>query len=213
MRLHQQIHNGMPALRNAASALLFILLHGCASQQAVKTDLPQPAQAVQTAPAAVAIAVPATVKADFDAAMAMAKAEEYEKSIVLFDKIIREMPNNAVPLINLALIYKKLGKPDLAEKNLVLALNAEPDNPVAHNEYAMLYRKTGRFAEARQLYETTLNKYPNFYMAHKNLGILCDLYLRDHACAMKHYGIYSNAIPDDKNVKIWIADLQNRMRQ
>ena len=85
------------------------------------------------------------------------------------------------------------------------------DNPVANNESALLYRKTGRFKEARQVYEQTLMKYPNFNIMHKNLGILCDLYLKDYECALKHYVFYSNAVQDDKTVKIWIADVQKRV--
>ena len=81
---------------------------------------------------------------------------------------------------------------------------------MASNELAMLYRKTGRFAEARSTYEGVLARYPNFAMMHKNLGVLCDLYLRDYECAVCHYMRYSAIAPDDKDVKIWIADLQKR---
>jgi tetratricopeptide (TPR) repeat protein len=148
--------------------------------------------------------------ADFDAAMSFIKAEKYEEGIQLLTKIINTSPNHAIAKINLALIYKKLGKLEQAEGSLKLALKAEPHNPVASNELALLYRKTGRFAEARQLYEKTLEKYPNFVMVHKNLGILCDLYLKDYKCALKNYVFYSNAVQDSSTVKIWITDLQNR---
>lgn len=181
---------------------LLVWLTGCAGNQAEK---------IENRPVKPAIALTSEARADFEKAMVFIKAEEYEKGIELLNKVVKVSQNYAAPYINLALAYKKLGKLKLAEENLKLALNAEPENPVAGNEYALLYRKTGRFAEARQLYEKTLEKYPNFKMAHKNLGILCDLYIKDYECALKHYVFYSNVTQDDKTVKIWIADLQKRL--
>ena len=207
MKHHFQNNSpSFPVLYKAAFAVaLLALLHGCASEQPKKVEI-QP----DIKPAVI---IPPVVLADFETAMAFVKSEEYEKSIPIFNKIIQDYPNNAIPYINLALVYKKLGQFELAENHLKLALNVDHENPVANNEYALLLRKTGRFAEARKLYEKTLDTYPNFDMAHKNLGILCDLYMKDYACAMKHYGIYSKAKPDDKNVRIWITDLKNRMKQ
>lgn len=189
-------------LRNAGMALaLLVILHGCASG---------PTKKIETQQAKPGVAVTDEARADFDAAMAFIKTEEYEKAIELFNKVVKAVPSNSIANINLALAYKKLGKLKQAEESLKLALIAEPDNPVAHNEYALLNRKAGKFAEARSLYEKILDKYPNYIMVHKNLGILCDLYTKDYECALKHYVIYSDVNQDDKTVKIWIADLQKR---
>jgi tetratricopeptide (TPR) repeat protein len=149
-------------------------------------------------------------RADFAAAMQYIKAVEYEKAISLFNKVSAQSPNNPVPYIDLALVYRKMQNLTLAEENLKQAIKADPWNPVANNELALLYRKTGRFAEARKIYEKILDKYPNFAIAHKNLGILCDLYMNDNACALKHYEIYSSFMPNDAAARIWIADLKAR---
>ena len=180
---------------------MYALLQGCATDQPKKVDIKS---------ATPSVVLTAEFRDDFDAAMAFVKAEEYPKAIDLLNKIVKAVPNNAVASINLALVYKQQGRLKEAEDSLKLALIAEPENPVAHNEYAVLYRKTGKFSEARTLYEKILEKYPNFNMAHKNLGILCDLYMKDFECALKHYVIYSDANQDDKTVKTWIADLKNR---
>jgi len=199
----QYIHFNLNMLRNVFMMLsLCVLLHGCATapQKKIETEQGKPSIALST-----------ETRSDFDAAMAFIKSEEYEKAIELLNKVVKAAPNNSNASINLALAYKKLGKLKQAEESLKLALNADSENPVAHNEYALLYRKTGRFAEARSLYEKILEKYPNFMMAHKNLGILCDLYMKDYECALNHYATYSEANQDDKTVKIWVADLKKRL--
>jgi Flp pilus assembly protein TadD len=154
--------------------------------------------------------VPPQAQAELDAALTLVKNGQYEQAVEAFKKLATLVPDNAIPWINLALVYKKLDKLDLAETQLKQALTVEPDNPVAGNELALLYRQTGRFAEARAVYEKTLVKFPNFALAHKNLGVLCDLYLKDYACALDHYKTYASSAPDDKRVEIWIADLQKR---
>lgn len=190
-------------LRAACMMLaLFPLLQGCA------TDHPK---AAATGPVVHhAVVVTKEQKADFDEAMQCIKKEDYPKAAELLTKVAKAEPGNAIPSINLALVYEKLGDMKQAEESLKSALSADPDNPVADNEFALLYRKTGRFAEARAFYEKTLEKYPNFIIMHKNLGVLCDLYLKDYECAIKHYTIYSTVKQDDKQVKIWIADLKQR---
>ena len=184
--------------------MMYACLQGCATDQPKIVEVKAPA---------VTTALTAELRDDFDAAMTFVKAEEYAKAIDLLVKITKAAPSNAVAAINLGLVYKQQGRLKEAEESLQLALVAEPDNPVAHNEYAILYRKTGRFAEARKLYEKILEKYPNYNLAHKNLGILCDLYMKDFECALRHYVIYSDVNQDDKTVKTWIADLKNRVRK
>ena len=186
-----------------------MMLLGAGLLSACAAEKPRLEQSAQKTAAPVAVITP-VVRTDFDAAMAHIKAEEYDAGIELLTKVVKTVPTAPVPNINLALAYEKTGKLKQAEESLQQALGADAGNPVANNELALLYRKTGRFAQARQLYEKILEKYPEFRVAHKNLGILCDLYLRDYACALKHYEYYSGVVQDDKTVKIWIADLQKR---
>jgi tetratricopeptide (TPR) repeat protein len=155
--------------------------------------------------------IDAPVRADFDAAMKYLKAGEYEKGTALLNAVTQRAPGHATPYINLAIAYEKIGNLSAAEENLKKALDINPDHPVANTEYGLIYRKTGRFAAARKSYERALARYPGFLPARKNLGILCDIYLRDLECALTQYRIYGAAVPDDKTVQIWIADLEKRL--
>lgn len=189
--------------RLAAPVAAIAMLAGCAAE-------PPKAEAPPVA-AQPAVVVSPEVRADFDAAMARMQAEDYPQGIELMGKVIVQIPTNPVPYVNRAIAHTKMGNLKPAEEDLKRALELDPGHPVANNEYALLYRKTGRFGEARQLYERLLAKYPYYPVVHKNLGILCDLYLRDYACALRAYEAYSGAMPEDKTVKIWIADVQRRL--
>ena len=149
-------------------------------------------------------------RADFDQASAMIREAKYDKAIELLEKVIAQSPEMTAPHINAAIAYRQINKPEQAEQHLKKALEFIPGHPVASNEYGLLLRKAGRFAESRQIYEKSLATFPEYYPIHKNLGILCDLYLKDPLCAMEHYGIYGKAMPKDQHVKLWLADLQTR---
>jgi tetratricopeptide (TPR) repeat protein len=86
-----------------------------------------------------------------------------------------------------------------------------PDHPVACNQYGLLFRKSGRFDDARKIYEQGLAQFPDYSPLHRNLGILCDLYLNELETALQQYEIYSQAVPEDDQVKLWIADLRARL--
>jgi Tfp pilus assembly protein PilF len=148
---------------------------------------------------------------DFQRAVAMLNDQEYGQAIDLLEKIIEQSPGVTAPYIDIAIAYQHIGKLEKAEEHLKTALQLVPEHPVACNEYGLLYRKTGRFAEARAIYEKAIARFPDYYPVHRNLGILCDLYLNDLACALENYEIYSEARPEDKQVKLWIADLRARL--
>ena len=150
-------------------------------------------------------------RGDFDRAVAMLKDQNYARAIDLLEKVIERSPGVTAPYIDVAIAYQRIGKPERAEEHLRTALTLFPGHPVACNEYGLLYRKTGRFAEARAIYEKAIERFPDYYPAHKNLGILCDLYLDDPACALEHYRIYSEARPDDAQVPLWITEVHARI--
>lgn len=230
-------HGGCSRMVTIASHLLLAiglsLLVGCATAGKAKVEPAEPTAAAAAKPSPFLPTGPSVVhftngregfliketsgmdaqlRADFDQATAMINEAKYDKAIELLEKVIAQSPGITAPHINVAIAYSRISKPEQAEQHLKKALELIPGHPVASNEYGLLLRKAGRFAESRQIYEKSLAAFPEYYPIHKNLGILCDLYLKDSACALKHYEIYSKAKPKDEQVKLWLVDLHNRLR-
>lgn len=183
-----------------------LALAACASSPKENGQKDSPAgQAAATA------TLPQDVRDRFSEAMQAVESGDNEKAAALLKEVVSKAQNNAVPWITLAQVQIRLGQLQEAEANLKSALAIAPLHPVSSNELGLLYRKTGRFEEARKVYEAVLQRYPKFPLVNRNLGILCDLYLRDYACALKAYEAFSKAEPDDKNAKMWVADMQKRV--
>jgi len=216
------------ARRCLALAVVLAALTGCTAARGLRQE---PVAVVAPAPAEIRGAVveqladgragftirenpsmDAESRRDFERATGLITSQDYGKAIELLEKVVERSPGVTAPYINLAIAYQHAGKPAPAEQSLKRALELVPGHPVASNEYGLLLRKAGRFAEARGIYEQALAAFPDYYPVRRNLGILCDLYLRDQACALAHYELYSAAKPGDEQVKIWIADLRIRIK-
>jgi len=208
----------------AVLAMVLSVLAGCATDGKVKPDgVSQETSLAQGSSVAqledgrkgfIITEVPQmdeTSRRDFERAVAMMKDQDYGQAVDLLEKVIGQSPGVTAPYIDIAIAYQHIGKPEQAEENLKAALRLVPDHPVASNEYGLLCRKAGRFSDARAIYEKAIARFPDYYPVHRNLGILCDLYLNDPVCALEHYEIYSEARPEDKQVKLWIADLRARL--
>lgn len=150
------------------------------------------------------------LRSEFNRAREAVLEGDVEEGIELLLKITESDPDFTAPHINLGIAYREIGKFGKAEASLLRALETNPRHPVAHNEIGIVYRRMGKFEDARASYERALERHDNFHFARKNLAIVCDLFLEDLACALKHYETYRNAVPDDEKVAMWIADLTQR---
>jgi tetratricopeptide (TPR) repeat protein len=130
--------------------------------------------------------IPADVRGDYDNAMRLLDAKQYEQGIALLL--------------------------DKAVASLKRAVDLNPRQLVAYNELGIVYRRKAEFAAARESYERALAVFPGFHYARLNLAILCDLYLGDLTCARDNYAAYQQLVPDDTRVAKWIADLNARTK-
>ena len=151
------------------------------------------------------------VRADYESAVAMLRRDQLDEGITLLESVVQRAPELTAPHIDLGVAYGRIGAQDEAQRSLQSALALAPNHPVALNELGIVYRRTGNFESARTSYERALDIHPSYHFALRNLGVLCDLYLEDMECALRHYESYAEIVTDDKQVSIWIADIKNRM--
>ena len=124
--------------------------------------------------------------------------------------ITAKQPKLTAAHVDLGIAYAKTNELDQAEASLKRAIELQPRHPIAWNELGLVQRRLGKLGDARASYEKSLAAAPGFHFARLNLAVLCDLYLADAACALDHYLIYQQAVPDDKQVAGWIANARAR---
>ena len=159
------------------------------------------------------IVVTDEVRTDYAAAVRMLQEARYEAAINLLLDVTERAPEVTAAHIALGIAYARTDDLDLAQACLQTALEQNPQHPVAYNELGLVQRRKGQFTESRASYEAALSQFADFHYAHRNLAILCDLYLGDHACALEHYEAYSRLAPDDVEAVKWITDLRYRGSQ
>ncbi len=163
-------------------------------------------------PAPGAAAPPREVRAEFERALDMMREKQYAEAAPALEAMSRRYPGFTGPYLNLGIAWLRLGRFDEAEGAVRQALEINPENAEAYNLLGLVHREAGRFPEAREDYERALKLAPLFADVHLNLAVLLDLYLGQPQTALQHYERYQEMSGgEDKQVKLWIADLKQRL--
>lgn len=186
--------------------LLLILMSGllsCAVQvkEVIKVEPVKPAKLI----------VDEGVQQQFSEAVVLLNEGDYSAAVLLLNKVLEKEKRFVAPYVNLGMAYFRMNDFKLAEFNLRSAVQIDLGHAEANNELGLLYRKMRRFPDARKALENAIADHPDYLPALQNLGILCDLYMRDYDCALKSYESYLD-IESNKIIKIWITDLKQRMK-
>ena len=154
---------------------------------------------------------PAELPADYDKAIALMQAGDYQAAVPALLKFSERNPELAGPYLNLGIAYQNTGQNEAALNALRRAVELNPENAAAHHQLGILYRKAGDFEAALNAYQQVLQLDEDYALAHRNIGILYDLYLGQPDLALEHYHNYLQLTAQpDPSVNRWVVDLQRR---
>ncbi|MFZ5450811.1 MAG: tetratricopeptide repeat protein [Thermodesulfobacteriota bacterium] len=97
---------------------------------------------------------------------------EFSQALEAFHTASRLQPASILPLVNVSMVYARLGQSGEAEAALRRALKVAPDNATANFNLGLLLAEQGKLPEAEAALRTALKSDPQFPEAAYNLGVL-----------------------------------------
>ncbi|MDE2263239.1 MAG: tetratricopeptide repeat protein [Gammaproteobacteria bacterium] len=154
--------------------------------------------------------VPAEARQEFDAALALAGAGNDPAAESQLATLAHRYPQFCTPLVDLGILHRKDGDLDAAAQALQQAVAREPRSALAWTELGVTQRLGGKFQDAEQSYGRAIAADAAYAPAYRNRGVLRDLYLDQPAAALGDFEQYRKLAGGDKQVLMWIAELQHR---
>ena len=193
------------------SALLALLVVGCASKPVVRPDRPNEPTAggAATQPTAKLQAPVKDANTQFEEALAALKAKKYSEARTGFALLAKEHPEFSGPLTNLGILETKANTRAAAISNFSRAVQVNPRNAIAYNWLGILYREGRDYVRAEQAYLKSLELNPDNAAVVLNLGILYDVYLNHPVDALVRYREYQR-LTGNRELKVtaWIKALE-----
>jgi tetratricopeptide (TPR) repeat protein len=109
-----------------------------------------------------------------------------------------------------ALAKRAAGDLVAAEQGLQQAAQQAGSDPALWTELGMVQRERARLEDAMASYARALSIDAGYAPALRNLAILLDVYMDDPARALPYFEQYKAAVPEDKQLNAWIADVRQR---
>ena len=182
------------------ACLLGLLLSACSSTPTSRVENAKQASAT-----------PTPMPAEYDKALQLMRAGDYQAALPVLLDFIDNNEELAGPYVNLGIVYRHTEQDEAAMTALKRAIELNPENAAAHHQLGILYREQGEFESALGAYQTAIELDADYALAHRNIGILYDLYLGQAALALEHYQKYQElAAEPDPSVDRWLVDLQRR---
>ena len=111
-------------------------------------------------------------KKKFEEGIALLKSGEYQKALVILDKLIKGSPNNASYYSERGVIYFHLKKKQEALSDMNMAVELEPLKSYRYASRAYILGHYGKTELAISDYEKAIELDPEDAIAHNNLGLL-----------------------------------------
>ena len=144
-------------------------------------------------------------------ALMLMQAGRASEALPLWQSLGEHRPDLALPHVNRGIALEALGQDEAALAAYRKAIEANPDSAAAWRRLARMQRHLGHFEAARETYRQALARLPDDALLHRNLGVLCDLYLRDLDCAAAQYRRYAELdAAAEAETRKWLADLRMR---
>ncbi len=148
--------------------------------------------------------------AAFDRGITAYRAGNYAQALASFNTAVAHYPQRFSPRFNLVMALRASGREEAA---LTQARALEKDFPhraELKNLIGLMEWQREHYQAAREAFEGAPVT-ENLPETHYNLGMLCEAYFADDACARQHYRQYLGLQQDDdKQVSAWLERLPPR---
>ncbi|MDJ1170142.1 tetratricopeptide repeat protein [Roseofilum sp. BLCC_M154] len=138
------------------------------------------------------------------------RAGNYAQAELIWLRVLREQPDNAIAYYNLGIALKNQGKLMEAVESYRRALELNPQYAIAYNNLGIVLYDQGKLMEAVESYRQALELNPQLAIAYLNLGNV----LRDQGKLMEAVQSYNRAIelnPEDAIDAIAYNNLGNAL--